>query len=78
METAIAAQDPRPEGAGPGPRSGTCARWKTSSITPAAAGCRSRSPAAGRVTIDRNLWGASIYLHDLADAWEEPPADIFT
>jgi argininosuccinate synthase len=35
-------------------------------------------PKGRAVTIDRNLWGASIYLHDLADAWEEPPADVFT
>ena len=29
-------------------------------------------------SIDRNLWGVSLYLNDLADAWEEPPADLFT
>jgi argininosuccinate synthase len=28
--------------------------------------------------VDRNLWGASIYLNDLVDTWEEAPADIFT
>ncbi|HXG09500.1 MAG TPA: argininosuccinate synthase [Gemmataceae bacterium] len=29
------------------------------------------------VTVDRNLWGASLYAHNLTDAWEEPPPDIF-
>src|SRR5262249_50764830 len=28
-------------------------------------------------TIDRNLWGASIYLHDLVDSWQGPPPDVF-
>jgi len=28
--------------------------------------------------VDRNLWGASIYLDDLINSWEEPPADVFT
>ncbi|HLJ95978.1 MAG TPA: argininosuccinate synthase [Gemmataceae bacterium] len=35
-------------------------------------------PHGRPLTIDRNLWGVSLYLSDLADAWEEPPADIFT
>jgi argininosuccinate synthase len=35
-------------------------------------------PKGRAITIDRNLWGASIYLHDLPDAWEAPPPDIFT
>src|SRR5262249_31807861 len=35
-------------------------------------------PPARPVVIDRNLWGASIYLEGLDDAWEAPPADIFT
>jgi argininosuccinate synthase len=35
-------------------------------------------PKGQPVTIDRNLWGASIYLHDLVDAWEEPPAEVFS
>src|SRR5262249_3910871 len=30
------------------------------------------------VTIDRNLWGASIFLDELVDSWQEPPDDIFT
>src|SRR5207253_1640678 len=35
-------------------------------------------PRPRPVTVDRNLWGASIYLDDLQDTWEEPPADVFT
>src|SRR5262249_43668402 len=35
-------------------------------------------PGGRAVTIDRNLWGASVYLGDLLDSWDEPPADIFT
>ncbi len=34
-------------------------------------------PRAQAVTLDRNLWGLSIYVHDLVDPWNEPPADIF-
>src|SRR5262249_48655501 len=30
------------------------------------------------VRVDRNLWGASIYVDHLTDPWDEPPADIFT
>lgn len=29
------------------------------------------------LSVDRNLWGVSIFVHDLIDAWEEPSADIF-
>src|SRR5207253_86353 len=35
-------------------------------------------PKGRHLTIDRNLWGASIYLDDLRDAWEAPPEDVFT
>jgi argininosuccinate synthase len=30
------------------------------------------------VHIDRNLWGASVYVEGLTNPWDEPPADIFT
>jgi argininosuccinate synthase len=29
------------------------------------------------VTVDRNLWGASIYVADLLDPWQEPPSDVY-
>jgi argininosuccinate synthase len=28
--------------------------------------------------VDRNLWGASLYLHDLTDPWAAAPADVFS
>ncbi len=34
-------------------------------------------PKATPVTVDRNLWGVSLYIHGLADSWEQPPADAF-
>jgi argininosuccinate synthase len=34
-------------------------------------------PSGRSVTVDRNLWGVSLYVHDLADSWADPPADIF-
>jgi argininosuccinate synthase len=35
-------------------------------------------PAGRPVTIDRNLWGASVFLADLRDPWDEPPRTVFT
>src|SRR6516165_4587000 len=35
-------------------------------------------PKGPPVTIDRNLWGASIYLNELRDPWQEPPPNVFT
>jgi argininosuccinate synthase len=77
METAIAAQDPRLEVVAP------VRQWNLHRLEDKLAYARRRrvpieEPTGRAVTIDRNLWGTSIYLHDLADAWEEPPADIFT
>jgi argininosuccinate synthase len=34
-------------------------------------------PPSQAVTADRNLWGVSLYLHGLADAWAEPPPEIY-
>ena len=34
-------------------------------------------PRAGEFAMDRNLWGVSLYLHDLSDAWQAPPEDAF-
>jgi argininosuccinate synthase len=34
-------------------------------------------PSGHAVTVDRNLWGVSLYLHDLYDPWEEPPEELF-
>jgi argininosuccinate synthase len=77
METAIAAQDPKLEVLAP------VRQWPLQSLEDKLAYAHRRrlpieEPDARAVTIDRNLWGASIYLHHLNDAWEEPPADVFT
>lgn len=29
------------------------------------------------IAVDRNLWGVSLYLYGLTDAWSEPPASAF-
>jgi argininosuccinate synthase len=77
METAIAAQDPRLEVLAP------VRQWHLHSLEDKLTYARRRrvpieEPSGGTVTIDRNLWGASIYVHDLVDPWEEPPPEIFT
>ncbi len=77
METAIAAQDPRLEVLAP------VRQWPLQSLQDKLNYARRRrvpieEPRGPAVTIDRNLWGASIYLHDLVDPWEAPPAEVFT
>jgi argininosuccinate synthase len=77
METAIAALDPHLEVLAP------VRQWNLRSLEDKLNYARRRrlpieEPPARGVTIDRNLWGASIYLNDLVDAWEEAPADIYT
>jgi argininosuccinate synthase len=76
MEGAIAALDPRLEVVAP------VRRWNLRTLQDKLNYARRRrlpieEPAGRPATIDRNLWGASIYLHDLIDPWEEPPADAF-
>lgn len=34
-------------------------------------------PTRELVSIDRNLWEVSIYVHNLEDAWSQPPAEVF-
>ncbi len=34
-------------------------------------------PKNERVIVDRNLWSVSLYVSDLSDAWQEPPADAY-
>ena len=76
METAIAAQNPRLEVHAP------VRHWNLRSLEDKLKyASRWRlpveEPPARPITIDRNLWGVSIYVHDLADSWADPPADIF-
>lgn len=77
METAIAAQNPQLEVLAP------VRQWNLKSLQDKLNYAHRRrlpieEPTGRPVTIDRNLWGVSIYLHDLLDSWDEPPADAFT
>jgi argininosuccinate synthase len=76
METAIAAQDPALEVLTP------VRQWSLGTLEEKLNYARLRrlpieEPKAGPVSIDRNLWGASIYVNDLTDAWQEPPPEAF-
>src|SRR5947209_4027864 len=77
METAIAAQNPRLKVLAP------VRQWHLRSFTDKLNYARRRrlpieEPKSQPVRVDRNLWGASLYLDELADSWQEPPADVFT
>src|SRR5947209_4178748 len=77
METAIAAQDPHLKVLAP------VRQWNLRTVEDKLNYARRRrlpieEPPARPITVDRNLWGASIYLRDLVDSWEAPPADIFS
>jgi argininosuccinate synthase len=77
MEIAIAAQDPRLRVIAP------VRQWNLRSLEDKLNYARRRrlpieEPQVHSFALDRNLWGASIYVNDLVDAWEEPPAEIFT
>jgi argininosuccinate synthase len=76
METAIAAQDPRLEVLAP------VRMWNLSTMKEKLNYARRRGlpieePKDSPVVVDRNLWGASVYVNALADSWQEPPADAF-
>jgi argininosuccinate synthase len=78
METAIAAQDPQLEVFVP------VRQWNLHSLEEKINYARARrlpieDPKKSQaVTVDRNLWGASLYLNDLPDAWTEPPGHVFS
>jgi argininosuccinate synthase len=78
METAIAAQDPRLEVVAP------VRQWNLATLEDKLNYARRRrlpideARAAETVSVDRNLWGVSLYLSDLPDAWTDPPATLFT
>jgi argininosuccinate synthase len=76
METAIAAQDPRLEVLAP------VRQWQLKNLQDKLTYARRHrlpieEPQAGTVTRDRNLWGVSLYLHELTDAWQAPPSESF-
>ncbi len=76
METAIAAQDPLLEVLAP------VRQWNLRDEQAKLNYARRRrlpidEPKAESINVDRNLWGASIYVTDLDDAWQAPPANTF-
>jgi argininosuccinate synthase len=77
LEAALAAQDPALEVLAP------VRQWNLRTLDDKLNYARRRglpveAPRAHPVTIDRNLWGTSIFLDDLHDTWEPPPPDAFT
>jgi argininosuccinate synthase len=76
METAIAAQDPKLKVLAP------VRDWNLRNPEDKLKFARKRNipvdePIIERVKVDRNLWGVSLYVSDLADAWQEPPAEAY-
>jgi argininosuccinate synthase len=76
METAIAAQDPRLRVLAP------VREWSLKNLHDKLRYARNRGipveePSDDRMRVDRNLWGVSLYLAGLADAWQQAPADAF-
>ena len=76
MEAAIAALDPRLEVVAP------VRKWNLRTLEDKLNYARRRrlpieEPTGWPGSIDRNLWGVSLYLYDLIDSWEEPPPDIY-
>ncbi len=77
MEAAIAAQDPHLQVLAP------VRQWNLRTLQDKLNYAQRRrlpivEPKGRADAVDRNLWGASIYLNDLADSWQEPPADVYT
>jgi argininosuccinate synthase len=76
METAIASQDPKLRVLAP------VREWNLKNLQEKLTYARRRrlpieEPKGELVAMDRNLWGVSLYFHELTDAWQEPPADAF-
>jgi argininosuccinate synthase len=76
METAIGAQDPNLEVLAP------VRQWHLRTLEEKLNYARRRrisveEPKGRSVTVDRNLWGVSLYVNELQDSWEEPPPDVF-
>jgi argininosuccinate synthase len=76
METAIAAQNPRLKVLAP------VREWSLKTPEDKLKFARKRNipidePVNERFKIDRNLWGVSLYVSDLADAWQEPPTEAY-
>jgi argininosuccinate synthase len=76
METAIAAQNPGLKVLAP------VREWTLKNMEEKLKFARKRNivieePIQVRVKVDRNLWSVSLYVSDLEDAWQEPPAEAY-
>jgi argininosuccinate synthase len=76
METAIAAQDPRLRVLAP------VREWSLKNVKDKLRYARNRGipvddPGDSQLSVDRNLWGVSLYLSALTDPWQEAPADAY-
>ena len=78
METALAAQDPTLRVLAP------VRLWNLKTHEDKLRYARTRhipiedkDTQAGGVTVDRNLWGVSLFLQELTDTWQPPPDDVF-
>jgi argininosuccinate synthase len=76
METAIAAQNPKLKVLA------AVREWNLKNTEDKLKFARKRGvpveePIQERIKVDRNLWGVSLYVSDLADAWQEPPAEAY-
>ena len=76
METAIAAQNPKLRVLAP------VREWNLKNLDDKLNFARKRNlpieePKDAPLAVDRNLWGVSLFLNELADSWQEPPAGAF-
>jgi argininosuccinate synthase len=76
METAIASQDPRLRVLVP------VREWNLKNLPDKLRFARNRGipvpdPGTDGVSVDRNLWGVSLYLAALTDPWQQAPADAY-
>jgi argininosuccinate synthase len=76
METAIASQGPKLRVLA------AVREWNLKNLPEKLKYARQRNlpieePKASPVAVDRNLWGVSLFFHEIADSWQELPADAF-
>jgi argininosuccinate synthase len=76
METAIAALQPDLEVLAP------VRQWNLRTLRDKVAYAKRHhlpieEPTQEAVSVDRNLWGVSVYLHELKDSWSAPPPEAF-
>jgi argininosuccinate synthase len=76
METALAAQGPHLKVLAP------VREWNLKNVGDKLRYARKRGlpieePKESPVAVDRNLWGVSLYFHELTDPWQPSPAETF-